>query len=220
MRGVLQDAWYIVDEQDRELLCQVAAFPRSFDIYVVEGVADDVEAGTISRGVRRLVDRSLIVGDGSGRLQLLETVKFFASPAARLVRRLTSISTPTGACAPCARTHTRRATPRSGWPPGYHDTTTTCAPREEHLLAVGRTADVVDLLGLQSVRLADLAERLGPDYDSARVNHDLLTAAVWIVDAPERARTALSSLTTAYKLADHPYANFVLSRSGGRSECR
>ena len=78
LRGVLQDTWNHLDERDRELLCQVAAFPKSFDVDSVEGALGAVGAGTISRGVGRLVDRSLIVSDGSGRLHLLETVKLFA----------------------------------------------------------------------------------------------------------------------------------------------
>lgn len=78
LQAVLEDAWEMIDDRERELLRQLAAFPSAFAIEDVEAVSEgrDVEVPTLT--LAGLVDRSLVISDGHGRHRLLETVKLFA----------------------------------------------------------------------------------------------------------------------------------------------
>jgi predicted ATPase/DNA-binding winged helix-turn-helix (wHTH) protein len=84
LQAVLLDAWDGLDDADRQLLSIVSCFPGRFGLADIEGVvAQFVEAERppdIAGGLRRLVERSLVVREPGPALQyrLLETVKLFA----------------------------------------------------------------------------------------------------------------------------------------------
>ncbi|MGI9616505.1 MAG: winged helix-turn-helix domain-containing protein [Acidimicrobiales bacterium] len=78
LQAVLEDTWEMIDDRERELLQQLAAFPSVFAVDDVEAVSDDLEVGVPTLTLAGLVDRSLVISDGHGRHRLLETVKLFA----------------------------------------------------------------------------------------------------------------------------------------------
>ncbi|MFK7918023.1 MAG: adenylate/guanylate cyclase domain-containing protein [Ilumatobacter sp.] len=72
---VLNDSWQMLEDGERNLLMQLAAFPSSFDLVDVEALANDTARPAQHLG--GLIDRGLVSGDGHGRSRLLETVKLF-----------------------------------------------------------------------------------------------------------------------------------------------
>ncbi|MGH1492003.1 MAG: hypothetical protein ACRBK7_21885, partial [Acidimicrobiales bacterium] len=78
LQAVLEDAWAMIDDQERELLRQLAAFPSAFGVEDVEAIGEGIEVGVPTFTLAGLVDRSLVISDGHGRHRLLETVKLFA----------------------------------------------------------------------------------------------------------------------------------------------
>ena len=82
LHAVLADTWEALDPDGRHLLEQLAAFPGTFTLDDLSGVAEVGGASSViaaERGLGGLVDRSLVVRDGVGssRYRLLETVKLF-----------------------------------------------------------------------------------------------------------------------------------------------
>ena len=77
LQAVLEDAWEMIDDRERELLQQLAAFPSAFAVDDVEAISISLEVGVPTRTLAGLVDRSLVTSDGHGRHRLLETVKLF-----------------------------------------------------------------------------------------------------------------------------------------------
>ena len=78
LQAVLEDAWEMIDDRERELLRQLAAFPSAFAVDDVEAISDGIEVGVPTLTLAGLVDRSLVTSDGHGRHRQLETVKLFA----------------------------------------------------------------------------------------------------------------------------------------------
>ena len=78
LQAVLEDTWELIDDRERELLQQLAAFPSAFAVDDVEAISNGIEVGVPTLTLAGLVDRSLVIGDGHGRHRLLETVKLFA----------------------------------------------------------------------------------------------------------------------------------------------
>ena len=78
LQAVLEDAWEMIDDRERELLQQMAAFPSTFAVEDVEAVSEGIDVGVPTITLAGLVDRSLVISDGHGRHRLLETVKLFA----------------------------------------------------------------------------------------------------------------------------------------------
>ncbi len=78
LQAVLEDTWELIDDGERELLRQLAAFPSVFAVDDVEAISNGIEVGVPTLTLAGLVDRSLVIGDGHGRHRLLETVKLFA----------------------------------------------------------------------------------------------------------------------------------------------
>ena len=76
--AVLQDTWDMLDDRERDLLLQLAAFASSFSVDDAEDVGAMSGLEAPSRLLAGLVDRGLVAGDGGGRHRLLETVKLFA----------------------------------------------------------------------------------------------------------------------------------------------
>lgn len=72
---VLDDSWQMLDDDERQLLSSLAAFPSSFDLTDVEGLITGHRS--VARSLGGLSDRGLVSGDGHGRSRLLETVKLF-----------------------------------------------------------------------------------------------------------------------------------------------
>lgn len=72
---VLTDSWEMLDRDEQQLLAYLAAFPASFDLADVEGLANTTSG--ISRSLGGLSDRGLVATAGDGRSRLLETVKLF-----------------------------------------------------------------------------------------------------------------------------------------------
>jgi predicted ATPase/class 3 adenylate cyclase len=78
LQAVLEDTWEMIDDRERELLRQLAAFPSAFAVDDVEAISDEGDVDVPTLTLAGLVDRSLVIGDGHGRHRLLETVKLFA----------------------------------------------------------------------------------------------------------------------------------------------
>ena len=78
LQAVLEDTWEMIDDRERELLRQLAAFPSAFAVDDAEAISDGSEVGVPTLTLAGLVDRSLVINDGNGRHRLLETVKLFA----------------------------------------------------------------------------------------------------------------------------------------------
>ena len=78
LHSVLTDTIATVDSDDRGLLALMSSFPSTFALDDLVGLAQD-EIRAVDRGVRSLVDRSLVVRERRGRrFRLLETVRRFA----------------------------------------------------------------------------------------------------------------------------------------------
>jgi predicted ATPase len=78
LQAVLDDTWEMLDDAERDLLLQLAAFASSFTIDDVDAVTSIAGADATARRLAGLVDRSLVVRDSRGRHRLIETVKLFA----------------------------------------------------------------------------------------------------------------------------------------------
>ena len=76
--AVLADTWSMLDDTERTLLLQLAAFPSAFGADDVEQVCNDTLRGRSLVTLAGLVDRGLVARGGAGRHRLLETVKLFA----------------------------------------------------------------------------------------------------------------------------------------------
>ncbi|NNE12991.1 MAG: adenylate/guanylate cyclase domain-containing protein, partial [Ilumatobacter sp.] len=76
--AVLDDTWEMLDDPERDMLLQLAAFPSTFDLEAAEGVCADLAVGLPSRTLGGLVDRSVVTPTAAGRYRLLETIKLFA----------------------------------------------------------------------------------------------------------------------------------------------
>jgi predicted ATPase len=75
LEGVLQETWNMLDQNERDLLQHLAAFPASFDLETAEDLFGSSTIGVLAG----LVDRSLVVAEvHRGAYRLLETVKLFA----------------------------------------------------------------------------------------------------------------------------------------------
>jgi predicted ATPase/class 3 adenylate cyclase len=76
--AVLEDTWELLDDNERELLRQLAAFPGSFDLAAAEAVADRIPISGGFPPLAALADRSLLSVAGGDDHRLLESVKLFA----------------------------------------------------------------------------------------------------------------------------------------------
>ena len=75
--GVLEDTWTMLDDDERRLLLQLAAFPAAFDLAASRASPTAAGIAVPGRTFAGLVDRGLVVDDGD-RHRLLETVRLFA----------------------------------------------------------------------------------------------------------------------------------------------
>ncbi len=151
--GVLQDTWEMLSGEEQELLSQLAAFPSSFDVDAVEAVCAGREVGVPARTLSGLVDRSLVAVDGTGRLRLLETVKLFTQrnwgSDADYRDRHTNWCLQHLRAFPYEARHTSLT--MVGWASNHYDD---LRAAEDHLASSDRTAELVELLGLQSYTLS------------------------------------------------------------------
>ena len=76
--AVLEDTWAMLEPEGQRLLVQLGAFPSGFGLDEIEEVAGGLDVGVVGRTVGGLVERNLVVTDGTGGYRLLETVKLFA----------------------------------------------------------------------------------------------------------------------------------------------
>ena len=142
--AVLEDTWAMLEPEGQRLLVQLGAFPAGFGLDEIEQVAVGLDVGAVGRTVGGLVERNLVVTDGTGGYRLLETVKLFAQrqPGADVA----------------AERHTQwvldslREQPEDAWHSSIslgawilrHDDDWRAV--EERLVAAGRWAELSDLL--------------------------------------------------------------------------
>jgi hypothetical protein len=144
LSGVLEDTWAMLDHTERRLLVQLAAFPASFDLAGVEGVAWSIGVGVPGRTFAGLVDRGLVVDDGD-RHRLLETVRLFVR------QRWPDDASPAAVHAHWCLGHLRSFPPEAPhiseellrWVMGHYDDVLAA---EGYLAAAGALDDVVDLV--------------------------------------------------------------------------
>jgi predicted ATPase/DNA-binding winged helix-turn-helix (wHTH) protein len=80
LMSVLESSLALLDDELREMLGRLAAFPGPFDLADVEQLCDDLPPGAPAALLTRLVERCLVVNDSADepRFRLLETVRLFA----------------------------------------------------------------------------------------------------------------------------------------------
>jgi predicted ATPase/DNA-binding winged helix-turn-helix (wHTH) protein len=147
LNSVLTDTWEMLDDKEQLLLCQLAAFPRRFDVASVEQVATGLDIGVPALTLAGLADRSLISHDhDQAGHDLLETVRLFARQRNEH-----------GSAEQFADRHSRWCLQQVGQDPGEHfyswELVRWCSEHHDDLMAAERHMRI-------SNRAADAAELL------------------------------------------------------------
>ncbi|MEU7001367.1 LuxR C-terminal-related transcriptional regulator [Nonomuraea sp. NPDC046570] len=79
LRAVIGWSYNLLDEEERRLLCRLAAFAGGFDLAAAVAVTPDGTRGAVADVLGRLVDKSLVTHGAAGRWRLLDTVRAFAA---------------------------------------------------------------------------------------------------------------------------------------------